>query len=122
MRSVFSLSGVFGNHALHRAGVVCAVAAISGLIASFPHSATATDNNESRVQSWAVGHITPLPANTAQYNNQTLRAIVHTSVGGDEVRVRVANTFGTSPCLSSAQRTSRCQVPAHRSLPAPIAR
>jgi lysophospholipase L1-like esterase len=102
MRSVFSLSGVFGNHPLHRALAVCAAATISGLIASFPHSATAKDNNESHVQSWAVGHITPLPANTAQYNNQTLRAIVNTSVGGDEVRVRVANTFGTSPLIIGA--------------------
>src|SRR5262245_44513598 len=59
----------------------------------------ASDNNRSRVQSWAVGHITPLPANTSQYNNQTLRAIVQTSIGGNEVRVRVANTFGTSPLV-----------------------
>jgi lysophospholipase L1-like esterase len=62
----------------------------------------ASDNNGSRVQSWAVGHITPLPTNTSQYNNQTLRAIVQTSVGGNEVRVRVANFFGTSPLVIGA--------------------
>src|SRR5206468_12775634 len=28
--------------------------------------------------------------------------IVHTSVGGDEVRVRIANTFGTSPLVIGA--------------------
>jgi lysophospholipase L1-like esterase len=54
------------------------------------------------VQSWAVGHITPLPANTAEFNNQTLRAIVRTSVSGDQVRVRIANTFGTVPLVVGA--------------------
>ena len=31
--------------------------------------------------------------------NQTLREIVHTSIGGDSVRVRVSNTFGKQPLL-----------------------
>jgi lysophospholipase L1-like esterase len=79
------------------------IAVTLGVALALP-SATraANDDNGSRVQSWAVGHITPLPADTAQYNNQTLRAIVQTSVGGNEVRVRVANTFGTSPLVIGA--------------------
>jgi lysophospholipase L1-like esterase len=31
----------------------------------------------------------------AQYTDQTLRQIVHTSIGGNQVRVRISNTFGT---------------------------
>src|SRR5215475_8910134 len=29
------------------------------------------------------------------YNNQTLRQVVHTSIGSDTVRVRLSNAFGT---------------------------
>ncbi len=31
------------------------------------------------------------------FNNQTLRQIVHTSIGGDRVRVVLSNAFGTAP-------------------------
>ncbi|MCU1328826.1 MAG: putative GDSL-like lipase/acylhydrolase [Bryobacterales bacterium] len=31
------------------------------------------------------------------FNNQTLREIVHTSIGGDTVRVRLSNAFGSVP-------------------------
>jgi lysophospholipase L1-like esterase len=57
---------------------------------------------KSFVASWAVGHINPLPADVVQYNNQTLREIVRTSVGGDHVRVRITNTFGTETLVIGA--------------------
>jgi lysophospholipase L1-like esterase len=52
-----------------------------------------------RVQSWAIGQTSHLPASTRQYSNQTIREIVHTSVGGSQVRVRISNTFGSAPLL-----------------------
>jgi lysophospholipase L1-like esterase len=36
------------------------------------------------------------------FKNQTLREIVHTSIGGRAVRVRLANTFGTQPVTFEA--------------------
>lgn len=33
----------------------------------------------------------------AGFNNQTIRNIVFTSVGGNELRIRLSNTFGTAP-------------------------
>jgi lysophospholipase L1-like esterase len=33
--------------------------------------------------------------NGQPFNNQTLRLIAHSSFGGDEVRIRIANTYGT---------------------------
>ena len=36
------------------------------------------------------------------YNNQTLRLIVHTSIGGDKVRVRLSNEGGTVPLTVGA--------------------
>ena len=39
----------------------------------------------------------PLPANTTNpsFTNQSLRMIVHTSIGGSQLRVRLSNAFGT---------------------------
>jgi lysophospholipase L1-like esterase len=87
--------------AFNRGLLLCAAAAMIGLLAGAADSCAAPGDGEPgrRVQSWAVGHITHLPAITAQYNNQTLREIVHTSVGGDDVRVRIANTFGSAPLV-----------------------
>src|SRR6059036_2242854 len=56
------------------------------------------------VASWAAGHIQPLPDKTPQYGNQTLREVVRLSAGGEYVRVRIANTFGTSPLLIGEAR------------------
>src|SRR5262245_11545418 len=73
-----------------------------GIFAVVPYAASDDQEPGDRVQSWAVGHITHLPASTAQYNNQTIREIVHTSVGGDQVRVRISNTFGSAPLVIGA--------------------
>ena len=37
------------------------------------------------------------PAGSGQFTNQTVRNIVYTSVGGDRVRIRLSNAFGTAP-------------------------
>lgn len=42
----------------------------------------------------------PLPVRN--FNNQTLRLIVHTSIGGDRVRVVLSNAFGTAPLVVGA--------------------
>jgi lysophospholipase L1-like esterase len=103
--SVFAmLAGPRQLFAFNRGLFICAVATMIALFAGVSSSSAASVDNEpgDRVQSWAVGHIAPLPAVTAQYSNVTLREIVHTSVGGDAVRVRIANTFGTSPLVIGA--------------------
>src|SRR5678816_1047076 len=42
---------------------------------------------------------TGLGAAPTVFNNQTLRQVVHTSIGGDRVRVTLTNTFGTRPLV-----------------------
>ncbi len=42
------------------------------------------------------------PAAPLNFNNQTLRQIVHTSIGGDRVRIVLSNAFGTSPLAVGA--------------------
>lgn len=39
----------------------------------------------------------PVSGATIRFENQTLREIVHLSLGGDGVRVRLSNAFGTEP-------------------------
>ena len=46
----------------------------------------------------------PAPANLETFNDQTLRLIVHTSIGGNRVRIRVSNEFGTTPLRIGAAR------------------
>lgn len=65
----------------------------------------AENGNEHWVGTWATGLHSPSPGppgltNTG-FNNQTLRQIVHTSIGGDRVRVRLS-TFGASALLLGA--------------------
>ncbi|MET0980714.1 MAG: SGNH/GDSL hydrolase family protein [Telluria sp.] len=49
----------------------------------------------------------PLPAQTQTFNDQTLRLIVHTSIGGSQVRIRVSNELGTTPLRIGAAHIAR---------------
>ena len=59
----------------------------------------AKDNprDEIWVATWGASPVAPLSANTTNpgFTNQTVRLIVHTSLGGSELRVRLSNAFGT---------------------------
>ena len=44
----------------------------------------------------------PGPPPVRNFNNQTLRLIVHTSIGGDRIRVVLSNAFGTAPLVVGA--------------------
>jgi lysophospholipase L1-like esterase len=56
----------------------------------------ADDDHGPRDQQWVGTWATSPEAGTTSFNNQTLRLIVHTSIGGNEVRVRLSNTYGTT--------------------------
>jgi lysophospholipase L1-like esterase len=72
------------------AGIALCLAAWTGLAG--PKEADGT-----WVATWGTSPVAPLPANTTNtgFTNQTVRLIVHTSLGGNEVRVRLSNAFGT---------------------------
>ncbi len=52
------------------------------------------------VGTWSASPQTGFSA--ADFNNQTLRMVVHTSVGGDRLRVRLSNAFGSQPLVITA--------------------
>lgn len=44
----------------------------------------------------------PAPADTLAFTDQTLRLVVHTSIGGNRVRIRVSNQMGNTPLAIGA--------------------
>jgi lysophospholipase L1-like esterase len=64
-----------------------------GLTVAFFSFAAAENSSQHWVATWSASNAAvPDPAT---FKNQTLREIIHTSVGGQAVRIRLANTFGT---------------------------
>jgi hypothetical protein len=53
-------------------------------------------------QHWVGTWGTSPEAGTTGFSNQTLRLIVHTSIGGNEVRVRLSNAYGTASLVIGA--------------------
>jgi lysophospholipase L1-like esterase len=63
------------------------------------------------VGTWAAAMHAPsagfgeeFPSQFFKFDNQTVRQIVRTSIGGDQVRVRIANTFGEVPLVVGTAR------------------
>jgi len=54
---------------------------------------------------WGAAPTGPAPeANLQTFTDQTVRLIVHTSIGGNRVRIRVSNEFGATPLTIGAAR------------------
>ena len=91
-----------------RATIVCGVA----IFLKFGGVATAQSTNDKTqwVGSWAASQQVPEVANlldTDLLHDATLRQIVHLSVGGSELRVRVSNAFGREPLHLTAVHVAR---------------
>jgi len=62
------------------------------------------------VGTWAASQQIPEPQNSlapADLRDATLRQIVHLSIGGDALRIRVSNAFGTAPLLFTSVHIAR---------------
>jgi lysophospholipase L1-like esterase len=80
--------------------LVVAIAAVAAGGNALAHE----ERDQAFIASWAVGHINPMAVNIVQYSNQTLREVVRASAGGDQVRVRISNTFGTDTLVIGEAR------------------
>jgi lysophospholipase L1-like esterase len=83
--------------------------------ASSPPPAPASDWHGLWVGSWAASQQIPEPNNAVppeSLHNATLRQIVHLSIGGSAIRVRVSNAFGTAPLHVIAVHVARSPSPA----------
>jgi lysophospholipase L1-like esterase len=98
--SVATHSG--SRRALLFAGAVMAVLALSDALA-----AAQLWNTEQWTATWGTAPAgPPADANVQAFHGQTLRLIVHTSVGGTRVRIRVSNEFGGTPLRLGAARVA----------------
>jgi lysophospholipase L1-like esterase len=77
------------------------VLAMSGALA---HAATPTPQKTVWTGSWAASPMVQLynPANAALFGNNTFRDVVHLSLGGSAVRLRLTNEFGATPLTISS--------------------
>ena len=81
-----------------RRGFLLTSLALASVLALHPPGAHAQDwSTERWVGTWGAGPGgPPLAANTQIYTNQTVRLIVHTSIGGNRVRIRLSNEMGST--------------------------
>jgi lysophospholipase L1-like esterase len=87
--------------ALRRIGLIprllLGVAAIYAVVLLASSRMTAPADGE-WTATWGTGLAGPaLPAETVVLRGQTLRLIVHTSIGGSRARIRLSNEFGATP-------------------------
>lgn len=83
------------------AAMAFAVAAIAVNPAAFADDGQ-RDRHEHWVGNWSASMQAPLFAAPQSFDNQTLRQIVHVSIGGSIVRVRFSNALGTDPLVVGA--------------------
>ncbi|MGJ9417400.1 SGNH/GDSL hydrolase family protein [Massilia sp. CMS3.1] len=89
-----------------RRGMLLGCAALAIALALPGQGAGAQDwTGERWTGTWGAAPSGPPPAaNLQTFTDQTLRLIVHTSIGGNRVRIRVSNEFGTLPLRIGAAR------------------
>jgi lysophospholipase L1-like esterase len=74
---------------------------------TLPPSGVAHAAGDNWIGTWATSAQPPRPGTPESYRNQTLRLIVHTSVGGKKVRIKISNTYGDRPLLIGAAHVAR---------------
>lgn len=72
------------------------VLVFAGCLIPWTTFAAPKESDQGWVATWGASPVAPLPANTTNpgFTNQTVRLVVHSSLGGSEVRVRLSNAFG----------------------------
>jgi len=88
------------------AGVVAALAAGGAAPAQAAQQHTAAQQHAVAprwVGTWESAQVEPGTSGLSDtgFDDQTVRDIVHTSVGGSEIRIRISNVFGTTPLVVS---------------------
>jgi lysophospholipase L1-like esterase len=96
--------------------IVCGTALVSFAVGSLVSahlkylSASSADVNRGGQQwigTWATSPQHFIPSSIQTFRNQSLRLIVHTSVGGEKVRIKISNAFGDQPLLMGGAHIAR---------------
>jgi lysophospholipase L1-like esterase len=79
---------------------MAALALFAATLSGLPSNSSAFVRTEDyAVASWAAAVVPAAPADANRINNQTVRNVIHLSVGGDKVRVKLSNRYGTAARL-----------------------
>jgi len=107
-----------GSRQQGKRGKIAAAVAIIFTVGALGGCATApgTASNPGRhwVASWGTAQMVPETANelpAANWRDASIRQIVHLSLGGSQVRVRLSNAYGTAPLLVAAASVARAVAP-----------
>jgi lysophospholipase L1-like esterase len=65
------------------------------------------DAQDNWVGTWAAAPQAGIPGQVQTFHNQTVRLIVHTSVAGKKVRIKISNAFSDKPLLIDAVHIAR---------------
>lgn len=79
--------------------------ALALFLLSVSPNGNAAQNNW--VGTWATAPQAAPRGKVQMLHNQTLRLIIHTSIGGKKVRIKISNTFGDQPLLIGAAHIAR---------------
>jgi lysophospholipase L1-like esterase len=92
-----------------RRGLLAAstAAAVALTLTTAVASATGPDRNRVGTWSTAVTAAATPPVPATVFDNQTLRQIVHVSIGGVLVRIRLSNQYGTQPLVIGEAHVAR---------------
>ena len=89
--------------------IIIAGLALLTVICALPVTTMAQDQGQRWIASWATAPQATAPLDSGfappfaeGFNDQTIRNIVHTSLGGSAVRVRLTNAYGTQPVTFNA--------------------
>jgi lysophospholipase L1-like esterase len=63
--------------------------------------------DEPWIGTWAASPQAFIPGSLERFDDQTVRIIVHTSVGGARARIRISNAFGDRPLVIGAAHVAR---------------
>jgi lysophospholipase L1-like esterase len=94
--------------------LLLALAVLSSTNPAIASGADASRGTKQWIGTWAAAPQPPIPGSLQNFYNQTLRLIVHTSVGGTKVRIKISNTFGDQPSVIGgahiARRTTAAEI------------
>lgn len=95
-------------------GLTSAGAALAALVLAAAPASAAPTSSSTWVGSWASAQQAPEPANAlsdADLTDATLRQVVRLSAGGERLRVRLSNAFGSAPLHVSAAHVAKPLAP-----------
>jgi lysophospholipase L1-like esterase len=104
--------------------IVCAIililaanaapAILGSTVSGIPSGSDLDRKAKQWIGTWATAAQPFIPESLQAYRNQSLRLIVHTSVGGKRVRIKISNTYGDRPLLIGgahiARRTAEAEI------------